>query len=117
MMFFAMDRLFALQINPTHRFFIILQLILLVLLPTIIITFVLTFIMSLDVAHSAHFGGALVGFMISIQWASNDQCCRYRRICQRIIFVFLILFFLIIFAIFFLNDAPIIDTTKYIIHN
>jgi hypothetical protein len=113
MLFLIVDRLIAMQTNPGHRLFILMQLFLVVLLP-FTITKPLIFIFKFKVAHSAHFGGGLVGFlcgvcMLGCPWPWNTEHCISRTVCRRIAFVFLSLYFVITLTIFFLINAPIID--------
>jgi hypothetical protein len=113
-LFLIVDRLIAMQTNSGRRLFILMQLVLVVLLP-ILISKPLIPIFKLKVAHSAHFGGALVGFlcgicMLGCPWPWNTEHCISRMACRRIAFVFLSLYFVIALTIFFLVDAPIIGS-------
>jgi membrane associated rhomboid family serine protease len=65
MLFLIVDRLIAMQTNIGHRLFIPMQLALLMLLP-IIASISLIIIFKSNVAHSAHFGGGLVGFLYGV---------------------------------------------------
>jgi hypothetical protein len=110
MLFLVVDRLVAMQTNIGRRRFIAIQLALL-LLPHIIASIPL--IVKYNVAHSAHFGGGLVGFLIGVgiigfPWPWNNEFCISQTTCQRIAFVFLALYYIIMFVVFFLSDAPII---------
>ena len=112
MLFLIVDRLIAIQKNTGRRFFIIMQLVLL-LLPHIVASIPL--IIKYNVAHSAHFGGGLVGFLLGVgmlgcPWPWNNEHCVYGTTCRRTAFVFLSLYYLITFTIFFLIDAPIVDS-------
>ncbi len=110
MVFLIVDRIIALRINPGRCFFIIIQLALL-LFPHIIST--IPMIIKYNVAHSAHIGGGLVGFLLGIgmidclsPWNNENAICR--TVCQRTAFVYLILYYVITFAFFFLRYAPIV---------
>jgi hypothetical protein len=112
-----MDRLIAIQINTGRRLFVLMQLALLVLIP-IVASIPLKIIFKPLVAHSAHFGGGLVGFLFSVcmfgfplPW--NNEHSIYRTICRRIAFVFLSLYYVITLTIFFLIDAPIVHWILY----
>lgn len=110
MTFLIVDRLIAIQTNTGRRIFIIMQLTLL-LLPHIVASIPL--IIKYNVAHSAHVGGGLVGFLIGIgmfgcPWSWNNEHSMCRTICRRTAFIFLILYYIITFTIFFLGDTPII---------
>ena len=118
MLFLTVDRLVAIKTNTDRRLFILMQLILLVLLP-IIGSILLILMLKLNVAHSAHFGGGLVGFLFGVgmfgsplPWHNEHLTCR--TICRRTAFVFLFLYFVINLTIFFLIDAPVVDS---ILHN
>lgn len=112
MLFLIVDRLIALQTNTGRRLFILMQLVLLVLLP-VVTSIVLIIIFKPNVAHSAHFGGGLVGFLCGISmfgcplpWNNEYWSCRTSS--RRIAFIFLFLYFVITLTIFFLIDAPIV---------
>jgi len=112
MLFLIVDRLIAIQANSGRRFFIIMQLALL-LLPHIIASIPL--IIKYNVAHSAHVGGGLAGFLLGVgmlgcpcSWNNEHSICR--TICRRTAFVFLILYYVITFTYFFITDAPIVDS-------
>ncbi len=117
MVFLIVDRLTAMQTNIGRRLFILMQLVLLVLLPsTTIIPIII--ILKPMVAHSAHFGGALVGFLFGVSmlgcpWPWNNEHCISRTICRRIAFVFLCLYYIITLTTFFLIDAPIVRSILY----
>ena len=103
MLFLIVDRLIAIQANADRRLFIIMQLAFL-LLPHIIASIPL--ILKYNVAHSAHVGGGLVGFLLGVTmfgspWLWNNEDCNCRIICQRTAFVFLILYYVITFSFFF----------------
>jgi hypothetical protein len=115
MLFLIVDRLVAMQKNIGRRRFIIIQLALL-LLPHIIASIPL--IVKHNVAHSAHFGGGLVGFLIGVgiigcPWPWNNDFCISQTTCRRIAFVFLALYYIIMIFVFFLLDAPIIYSVLY----
>ncbi len=112
MVFLIVDRLVAIQINPARRRFILMQSALL-LFPHIIVSIPL--IIEYNVAHSAHFGGGLVGFLLAVgmigspcSW--NSDYCLSRTTCQRIAFIILLLYYIIAFTFFFLTDAPIVES-------
>jgi hypothetical protein len=115
MLFLIVDRLIAIQINTGCRLFIIMQLALL-LLPHIVVSIPL--IIKYNVAHSAHFGGGLVGFLLAVgmlgcPWSWDNEHCISRTTCQRTAFFFLILYYVITFTIFFTTQAPIVDSILY----
>lgn len=107
MLFFTMDRLIAMKTNAGRRLFIFIQIAVLVLLP-ICITILLIHILKLNVAHSAHFGGGVVGFLFGCMLAWNNEQCTYRTICRRVAFVLLSLYYVSTLTIIILRDAPII---------
>ena len=118
MMFLIVDRLIAIQRNTGRRIFIIMQLALL-LLPHIVASIPL--IIKYNAAHSAHFGGGLVGFLIGVgmfgcPWSWNNEHFMGQTVCRRTAFIFLILYYIITFTIFFLRDAPILNWILYISH-
>ena len=107
-LFFVVDRFVAIQRYPDRRLFIFMQLVFLALIPslhTIPIIFILD--LKVKIAHSAHFGGGLVGFLCGI----GVLGCR--TACRRISFVLLALYFIISSTIFYLIDVPIIDFSWY----
>ena len=115
MTFLIVDRLIAIQSNTGHRIFILIQLALL-LLPHIIASIPL--IIKYNVAHSAHVGGGLVGFLIGVgmlgcPWSWNNEHFMCRTVCRRAAFIFLILYYIITFTIFFLRDTPILHSILY----
>jgi len=112
MVFLIVDRIIALRINPGRRFFIIIQLALL-LFPHIIS--IIPMIIKYNVAHSAHIGGGFVGFLLGIGMIGclppwNNENGIGRTACQRTAFIFLILYYVITFASFFLSYAPIVHS-------
>ena len=115
MLFLTVDRFTAIQTSPNRRPFIVIQLVLLVLLPCLTIIPVIL-IIDFNVAHSAHFGGGLVGFLCGISMLGcpwmNDQCI-FRTACRRIAFVLLIVCFTISLTIFFLIDVPMVSLRWY----
>jgi hypothetical protein len=115
MLFLMVDRLMAIQTNIGRRLFIIMQLALL-LLPHIVASIPL--IIKYNVAHSAHFGGGLAGFLLGVgmcdcPWSWNHEHYISRTTCQRTAFVFLILYYVISFTIFFLAHTPIVNSILY----
>ncbi|CAF1457887.1 unnamed protein product [Adineta steineri] len=112
MIFLVMDRLVALQEKTERRLFILLQIFLLVILPNVP-TMIVFSILELPVGHSAHFGGGLVGFLLSVgilgcplPWINRQW--RYGIIYKYIAFSLLFIYFLITLTIFFVNDASIL---------
>ncbi|CAF1587183.1 unnamed protein product, partial [Adineta steineri] len=59
-LFFTVERLNAIKTNSDRRLFILMQLILFIVFPTTI-TISMAAILGINVGHSAHFGGGLVG--------------------------------------------------------
>jgi hypothetical protein len=117
MLFLTVDRLVAIQTNTDRRLFILMQLALLVLLP-IVGSILLIIIFKLNVAHSAHFGGGLVGFLFGIgmfgcplPW--NNEHCICQSTCRYLAFMSLALYFTITLTIFFVKDAPIVGLLLY----
>ncbi len=115
MLFLIVDRFNAMQTNPNRRPFILIQLVLLVLLPCLTIIPIIL-IIDFNAAHSAHFGGGLVGFlcgvsMLGCPWA-NDQCI-FRTACRRMALVSLALYFIISVTIFFVKDVPMASLGWY----
>lgn len=112
MLFFFVDHLIAIQRNPPDCFFLIIQIILF-FFPYIILNIPLT--IKYNVAYSAHFGGGLVGFLLSVSiigwpfpWNNQHFICP--TTCQRIIFIFIIFYFLITFTFFFSKYAPVVES-------
>ena len=108
MFFLIVDRLVAIQKNPDRRRFIIIQLALLVLVPLLFV-YSMIFVFSIPVAHPAHFGGALTGFLCGVYvsgWPWHHEHCISRTACQRIALALLSLYFVITLTIFFLKDPP-----------
>ena len=117
LLFFIMDRIIALRTNSDRRLFILLQLVLLVLLP-LFITNLLMFMLKFKVAHSAHFGGGLVGFLCSVyildcSWPWSSEHCFSQTVCRALGFIFLFLYFAITLTIFMLIDAPTVGGILY----
>ncbi|CAF0748083.1 unnamed protein product [Adineta steineri] len=115
MLFLIVDRLIAIQANVEQRRFLILQLTLL-LLPHIVVSIPL--IIKFNVAHSAHVGGGLVGFLIGIgmlgyprSW--NNRYCIRQITCRLIAFILLCIFYLITISIFFIQDVPVVYSIYY----
>ena len=116
-LFLIVDRLVAMQTNPDRRLFILMQLFLVVLLP-FLITKPIILIFKYRVAHSAHFGGGLVGFLCGVcilgcPWPWNPERCISRIACRRIALVLLVLYFLLTTIIFFLRDPPVVRSILY----
>ncbi|CAF1125091.1 unnamed protein product [Adineta steineri] len=114
LLFFTVERLNAMKTNIDHRLLIVMQLILFVAFPIIIITSVTT-ILDINVGHSAHFGGGLVGFLFGIGMfgcscpcLSNNNYCNCHMACRWTAFIFLSIYFVFTFTIFFLIDAQYI---------
>lgn len=115
MLFFVVDRLMAIKTNTGRRLSIIIQSILL-LLPHVILS--IPQMMIYQVAHSAHVGGGLVGFLLALgmfkcSWPWNNEYTICRVIYQRAAYIILILYYTITSIIFFTTDAPIIDWILY----
>jgi len=115
MLFLIVDRLIAMRTNTGHRLFIIIQLTAL-LLPHIAATIPL--IIKYQVAHLAHFGSGLVGFLLGVgmlgcPWPWNSEPCISRKACRLLAFVFLILCYVITSTIFFLEETPTVDSILY----
>ncbi|CAF0926342.1 unnamed protein product [Adineta steineri] len=115
MLFLIVDRLIAIQANVEQRRFLILQLTLL-LLPHIVVSIPL--IIKFNVAHSAHVGGGLVGFLIGIgmlgyprSW--NNRYCIRQITCRLIAFILLCIFYVITISIFFIQDVPVVYSIYY----
>lgn len=115
MLFLIVDRFIAIQANADHRLFIIVQLSFL-LLPHIIASIPL--ILKYNVAHLAHVGGGLVGFLLGITmlgspWLWNNEHCNCQIICRRTAFVFLILYYVITFSLLFLDNDVVFNSILY----
>ena len=97
------------RITKNYRL-VFLQLLLLVALP-MTITISITNILEYIVGHSAHFGGAIVGFLAGIGMFGCPYPCKdaYQTICRRAAFVLLIIYFSLCLTIFFLINASYID--------
>ncbi|UJR17344.1 hypothetical protein I4U23_004239 [Adineta vaga] len=111
--FFVVERLNAMRTNSDRRYFILLQLILFVAFPMTITTLTTT-ILNYNIGHSAHFGGALVGFLFGIgmfgcpcPW--NNENVYYQMICRRTGFVFLVIYFVVTLSVFFCINASYVD--------
>ena len=107
------DRLVAMKKDTGRRRFILMQLSFLVLLP-ILSTILIIIIYKFTVAHSAHVGGGLVGFLLGIAMLGsplpwNDEHCIFRMTCRSKAFVFLFIFYGVTLTIFLLKDAPVLD--------
>lgn len=119
MLFLIVERLVAMSTNTGRRLFIFIQLILLLLLPNTV-TGLFIIIFKPTVAHSAHFGGGLVGFLFGIgmfgcPWPWHNEHTICQTICRRTAFVFLSLYYIITLTIFFLRDAPSVERNWYIL--
>jgi hypothetical protein len=114
MLFFVVDRLSAIQTNTDHRLFIMIQLAVL-LLPHIVASIPL--VIKYHVAHSAHVGGGLVGFLLGIGMLGCPWSCICRTACRGTAFIFLILYYVITFTIFFTTDAPVVDSILHESYN
>jgi hypothetical protein len=117
LLFLIVDRLISIQRNPGCRLIILVQSIIMISLP-FLITQPLIILAKFQVAHSAHVGGALVGFlcavcMLGCPWPWCSERCICQTICQRIAFIFLFLYFVTTMTIFLLTDAPTIDPLLY----
>lgn len=113
LLFLIVDRFIAMKKNTGRRLFILMQLAFLVLLPTLSTTLI-TVIYEFTVAHSAHVGGGLVGFLLGIAMLGsplpwNDEHCIFRMTCRVKAFVFLSIFYGVTLTIFLLKDAPVLD--------
>jgi membrane associated rhomboid family serine protease len=109
MLFLTVDRLIAMQTNTGRRLFVLMQLVLLVLIP-VFASITLIIVYKLNVAHSAHFGGGLVGFLLGVGMLDCPLPWNNERCICRIVFVFLVLYYVITLTIFFLMDAPIVGS-------
>ena len=117
MLFLTVDRIIAMRTNTDRRNSILLYLILLVLLP-VVITIVVPIPLKINVAHSAHFGGGLVGFLFGVGLLGFPLPCHnqpniYQMICRYAAFIILCIYYVIILTIFFLKKAPIIRWILY----
>ena len=118
MLFFIMDRLIAMQTNTGRRLFILMQLCYTGVTPFQPSAICSMIIHRLNVAHSAHFGGGLTGFLFGIGMRGCPLPCNtehgiFRTTCRCIAFVLLFLYYVITLTIFFLKDAPIIYWILY----
>ncbi|UJR17347.1 hypothetical protein I4U23_004242 [Adineta vaga] len=120
LLFFIVERLSTMRMNPDQRIYILIQLILLIVIP-MTISLSTVAILRVNTAHSAHFGGGLVGFLFGIgmfgcpcPW-NNEYGC-YQTICRRTAYVLLVLYFIFTLSIFLLINAPYVDWIFYRIH-
>ncbi|CAF3383528.1 unnamed protein product [Rotaria socialis] len=117
MLFLTVDRLIAMQVNTDRWISILIYLLLLVLLP-IVVTIIVPIALRWTVAHSAHVGGGLMGFLVGVgklgfPLLHNHQPNICRTTCRYLAFVFLSLYCVIILIVFFLTNAPTIDWILY----
>ncbi|CAF1086124.1 unnamed protein product [Adineta ricciae] len=109
LLLFIVERLNAIRITKNYRL-VLLQLLLLVVLP-MTITVSIANILQYIVGHSAHFGGAIVGFLAGIGMFGCPYPWKdaYQTICRQTAFVLLIIYFSICLTVFFLINASYID--------
>ncbi len=116
-LFFVVDRFVAMQKNPGRRLFIFMQLVFLVLLPTIhVVPIIFILKLNVKIAHSAHIGGGLVGFLCGIYMLDCpciSEHCFFPTACRRIAFVLLAFYCIIGLALFFVIDVPIVNHIWY----
>ncbi|CAF1380636.1 unnamed protein product [Adineta steineri] len=112
LLFFTVERLNTMKTNIHHRLLIVMQLIIFVAFPIIIVTSVAT-ILHVNVVHSAHLGGGLVGFLFGIgmfgcpcSYSWNNNYCNFQLACRWIAFIFIFTYFVVTFTIFFRMHAP-----------
>jgi hypothetical protein len=115
MLFLVVDRLIASKTKRDDRFFVVIQLAVL-LLPYILVSILLTMID--NVQHIAHFGGALVGFLLGVimlgcPFASIEKYSSCTTTCRRMALVLLVLYFIMTTTIFFCRKAPVLDRIFY----
>lgn len=112
MIFFFIDRLNEIE-KKRNNYLINLIQIILFYIPYIIINIPL--IIKSNVAHSAHFGGALIGFLLSINiigcpFIFNNQNIICQNACQLTTFIFISFYFIITFILFFSKYPPIVQS-------
>ena len=105
--FFIVERLITMKRQPGRRMLIFVQLVVLVIVPTFV-TMTLVKYFKYRVAHSVHFGGALVGFLTVLILDSQA-----RPIVRWISFAIIAVYFALTTIIFFLTDAPFIGWISY----
>lgn len=105
MLFLTVDRVNAMQMNTDRRVSILIYLISLILVP-IILTIIIPIILKLKVAHSAHFGGGLVGFLLGVGMLGFRLLHKNQSKICHMAFIFLCLYFIIFLTMFFMKSAP-----------